>query len=102
MPLQEDDIVGYSADGALPFYDTRELEIMLTNADKNGRSIIYTGLSKEWENGWILMHHTHTKTLPKETLVAHQQHGNYRYGHFLDHQKTQIGTSTYETEHRCT
>ncbi|WP_419148099.1 TonB-dependent receptor [Pseudoalteromonas 'SMAR'] len=100
--LQEDDIVGYSADGALPFYDTRELEIMLTNADKNGRSIILsTGLSKEWENGFSFdASYTHQDITEGNPGGSSTARSNYRYGHFLDHQKTQIGTSTYETEHR--
>ena len=38
--LQEGDVVGSTLDGALPFYDTRELDILLTNAQKTGRSII--------------------------------------------------------------
>ncbi|CAM4189299.1 TonB-dependent receptor [Pseudoalteromonas maricaloris] len=100
--LQEGDVVGSTADGALPFYDTRELEIMLTNADKNGRSIILsTGLSKTWDNGFKFdMSYTHQDITEGNPGSSSTGRSNYRYGHFLDHQETQIGTSSYETEHR--
>ncbi|MCO7197927.1 TonB-dependent receptor [Pseudoalteromonas sp. OANN1] len=100
--LQEGDVVGSTADGALPFYDTRELEIMLTNADKNGRSIILsTGLSKTWDNGFKFdMSYTHQDITEGNPGGSSTGRSNYRYGHFLDHQETQIGTSSYETEHR--
>ncbi|NSY33329.1 hypothetical protein DS891_06910 [Pseudoalteromonas sp. JC28] len=100
--LQENDVVGSTADGVLPFYDTRELEIMLTNADKNGRSIILsTGLSKTWDNGFKFdMSYTHQDITEGNPGSSSTGRSNYRYGHFLDHQETQIGTSTYETEHR--
>ncbi|MCG7539272.1 TonB-dependent receptor [Pseudoalteromonas sp. CO348] len=100
--LQEGDVVGSTADGALPFYDTSELEIMLTNADKNGRSIILsTGLSKTWDNGFKFdMSYTHQDITEGNPGSSSTGRSNYRYGHFLDHQETQIGTSSYETEHR--
>ncbi|MCG9761711.1 MULTISPECIES: TonB-dependent receptor [Pseudoalteromonas] len=100
--LQEGDVVGSTADGALPFYDTRELEIMLTNADKNGRSIILsTGLAKTWDNGFKFdMSYTHQDITEGNPGGSSTGRSNYRYGHFLDHQETQIGTSSYETEHR--
>ncbi|TMN44629.1 TonB-dependent receptor [Pseudoalteromonas sp. S2755] len=100
--LQEGDVVGSTADGALPFYDTRELEIMLTNADKNGRSIILsTGLAKTWDNGFKFdMSYTHQDITEGNPGGSSTGRSNYRFGHFLDHQETQIGTSSYETEHR--
>ncbi|MEZ7204358.1 TonB-dependent receptor domain-containing protein [Pseudoalteromonas sp. DY56-GL79] len=94
--------VNSTIDGELPFYNTKELDIMLTNADENGRSIILsTGLSKEWDNGIKFdMSYTHQDITEGNPGGSSTARSNYRYGHFLDHQETQIGTSTYETEHR--
>lgn len=100
--LQDGDVVGSTKSGALPFYDTRELEIMLTNADRDGRSVILsTGLSKEWDSGLSIdLSYTNQNITEGNPGGSSTARSNYRFGHFLDHQKTQIGTSPYETEHR--
>ncbi|WP_448555389.1 TonB-dependent receptor [Thalassotalea montiporae] len=100
--LQEGDVVGSTLSGALPFYDTRELEIMLTNADRDGRSVILsTGIAKEWDNGFSFdMSYTNQDITEGNPGGSSTARSNYRFGHFLDHQETQIGTSPYETEHR--
>ncbi|QBJ64664.1 TonB-dependent receptor [Pseudoalteromonas sp. DL-6] len=100
--LQEGDVVGSTIDGALPFYDTRELEIMLTNAEKDGRSIILsTGISKSYLNGFKFdASYTYQDVTEGNPGGSSTARSNYRYGHFGDHQQTQIGTSSYETEHR--
>lgn len=100
--LQEGDVVGSTKDGALPFYNTRELEIMLTNADDNGRSIILsTGLAKTWDNGFKFdASYTHQNITEGNPGGSSTARSNYRFGHFSDHQRTQVGTSPYETEHR--
>jgi len=100
--LQEGDVVGSTLDGALPFYDTRELDIMLTNADKDGRSIILsTGLNKFWDNGVTLnMSYTYQDITEGNPGGSSTARSNYRFGHFGDHQQTQIGPSSYQTEHR--
>ena len=100
--LQPGDVVGSTSDGALPFYDTRELEIMLTNADKDGRSIILsTGLSKNWDNGVKFnASYTYQDVTEGNPGGSSTARSNYRFGHFSDHQETQVGTSSYETKHR--
>jgi outer membrane receptor for ferrienterochelin and colicin len=100
--LQEGDVVGQSSSGALPFYDTRELDILLTNADEDGRSVILsTGLSKDWDNGFNMdMSYTNQDITEGNPGTSSTARSNYRYGHFLDHQQTQVATSTFETEHR--
>ena len=100
--LQEGDVVGSTLDGALPFYDTRELDIMLTNADRDGRSVILsTGLSKEWDNGInFSASYTNQNITEGNPGGSSTARSNYRFGHFSDHQATQVGTSPYETEHR--
>ena len=100
--LQEGDVVGSTLSGELPFYDTRELEIMLTNADRDGRSVILsTGIAKEWDNGISFdMSYTNQDITEGNPGGSSTARSNYRFGHFLDHQETQIGTSPYETEHR--
>lgn len=100
--LQEGDVVGSTSSGVLPFYDTRELDIMLTNADKDGDSTIFsTGLTKKWDNGFDFnVAYTNQDIQEGNPGGSSTARSNYRYGHFLDHQKTQIGTSPYETEHR--
>lgn len=100
--LQEGDVVGSTIDGQLPFYDTRELEIMLKNADKDGRSIILsTGISKSYLNGFKFdASYTYQDVTEGNPGGSSTAKSNYLYGHFGDHQQTQIGTSSYETEHR--
>jgi len=100
--LQDGDVVGQSLSGELPFYDTQELDIMLTNADDDGRSfILSTGLSKTWDNGFSFnTSYTNQDITEGNPGGSSTARSNYRYGHFLDHQETQIGASAYETEHR--
>jgi len=100
--LQDGDVIGSTIDGALPFYDTRELEIMLTNADDNGRSIILsTGISKSWDNGFKFdASYTNQDITDGNPGSSSTARSNYRFGHFGDHQQTQVGVSPYETEHR--
>jgi len=100
--LQEGDVVGSTKDGALPFYDTRELDIMLTNADDDGRSIVFsTGLNKYWDNGLELkLSYTYQDITEGNPGGSSTARSNYRYGHFGDHQQTQVGPSNYQTEHR--
>ncbi len=100
--LQEGDVVGSTLDGALPFYDTRELEIMLTNAKEDGRSIILsTGLSKNFDNGVRFnASYTYQDITEGNPGGSSTARSNYRFGHFSDHQETQVGTSSYETKHR--
>lgn len=100
--LQDGDVVGTSKSGGLPFYNTRELEIMLTNADDDGRSIILsTGIAKTWDNGFKFdASYTNQDITEGNPGGSSTARSNYRFGHFLDHQKTQVGTSSYETEHR--
>ena len=100
--LGDDAVVGSTIDGALPFYDTTDLEIMLTNADENGRSIILsTGISKSWDNGFKFdASYTNQDITGGNPGSSSTARSNYRYGHFGDHQETQVGVSPYETEHR--
>tara|TARA_R110001592_G_scaffold303813_1_gene576040 strand:- start:708 stop:3875 length:3168 start_codon:yes stop_codon:yes gene_type:complete len=100
--LQAGDVVGSTKDGALPFYDTRELDILLTNADKDGRSIILsTGLNKSWDNGLeINVSYTYQDITEGNPGGSSTARSNYRFGHFGDHQETQVGPSSYQTEHR--
>ena len=100
--LQDGDVVGSTSDGSLPFYDTRELDIMLTNADDTGRSIVFsTSLSNNFDNGFGFdFSYTNQDITDGNPGGSSTARSNYRYGHFGDHQKTQVGTSTYETEHK--
>jgi hypothetical protein len=100
--LRADDVIGQSSSGALPFYDTRELDILLTNADKDGRSVILsTGLAKNWDNGLsVSTSYTYQDITEGNPGTSSTARSNYRFGHFLDHQQTQVGTSAFETEHR--
>lgn len=100
--LQSGDVVGVSSSGALPFYDTTELHILLKNAEENGRSVILsTGLAKEWDNGFSFdASYTNQDVTDGNPGTSSTAQSNYRFGHFLDHQRTQVGTSAFETEHR--
>ena len=100
--LQDGDVVGSTLDNALPFYDTRELDIMLTNAESDGRSMVLsTGLNKYWDNGIKLnVSYTYQDITEGNPGGSSTAKSNYRYGHFGDHQATQVGPSSYQTEHR--
>jgi len=100
--LDNDSVIGSTIDGALPFYNTSDLEIMLTNADDDGRSVILsTGISKSWDNGFKFdASYTNQDITDGNPGSSSTARSNYRFGHFGDHQETQVGVSPYETEHR--
>ncbi|MFQ3207558.1 MAG: hypothetical protein ACI9IT_001716 [Glaciecola sp.] len=100
--LNDDNVIGETSSGALPFYNTRELDILLTNADKDGRSfILSTGLAKNWDNGIsVSTSYTYQDVTEGNPGTSSTARSNYRFGHFLDHQETQVGTSAFETKHR--
>lgn len=76
--------------------------IMLTNADKEGRShIITTLLNKTWESGVsINTSYTYQDITSASVASSSTANGNFGNNIAINRNETLIGTSPYETKHR--
>ena len=77
-------------------------DLMLTNADKDGRSIIWTtNLQKEWDNGFNMFaaytHQDITEVNPGTNSTASS---NYNFNVTLNRNEELVGNAYYEVEHR--
>ena len=98
-----------TADGQRKIYESRyegsldeNFDIMLTNADKSGRSVILTtSLQKVWDNGVSMnMSYTNQDITEGNPGTGSRAVSNYQYNVSLNRNEALIGTSNYETEHR--
>lgn len=82
--------------------DDSKPALMLTNADKEGRShIITTLLSKRWESGVSLnTSYTYQDITSASVGSASSANGNYGNNIAINRNEALIGTSPYETKHR--
>ncbi|QSX35389.1 TonB-dependent receptor [Shewanella avicenniae] len=76
-------------------------DLMLTNADKSGKStILTTSLSKEWENGLSMsMSYTHQDVDEGNAGTSSTASSNYGYNYVIDRNEDYVGTSYYEIKH---
>ncbi len=76
-------------------------DILLTNADRDGRSnIITTSLSKAWESGVNLsMSYAYQDITDGNTGTSSQAASNYKYNVAVNRNEDFIGTGDYEIEH---
>lgn len=76
--------------------------IMLTNADKEGRSHLFTTLlSKAWQSGVSLTTSYTYQDITSATVgSASTANGNYGNNIAINRNETLVGTSPYETKHR--
>jgi hypothetical protein len=75
---------------------------MLTNADSDGRSIIWTtNLKKEWDNGINLYTaYTHQDITDANPGTSSTATSNYQYNVSVNRNEELVGTSPFETKHR--
>lgn len=103
--------VGTTADGGRIIYEpidyitgerTNRYDLMLTNADKNGSSDIFTtSLFKAWDNGVTLnMSYTNQDITEGNAGTSSTAKSNFRYVPAVSRNVPFIGTSDFEVEHR--
>jgi outer membrane receptor for ferrienterochelin and colicin len=76
-------------------------DIMLTNADEDGKSKIFTtSLYKAWDNGIDLtLSYTHQDIDEGNPGTSSQSASNWKYNHVINRNEDQIGTGYYEVKH---
>ncbi|MFQ6371611.1 TonB-dependent receptor domain-containing protein [Shewanella sp. YIC-542] len=81
--------------------DGHTYDIMLTNADEDGKSKIFTtSLYKSWDNGLDLtMSYTHQDIDEGNFGTSSQAASNWKYNHVINRNDDQIGTGYYEVKH---
>lgn len=77
-------------------------DLMLTNADSDGRSIIWTtNLKKEWDNGINLFTaYTHQDITDANPGTSSTATSNYQYNVSVNRNEELVGTSLFEVKHR--
>lgn len=108
-PLDENGSINYAADGeriiqtsiyaGTDFEDNYDIE--LTNAAKDGRSIILsTSLSKEWDNGLSMQASYAYQDVTENTGGTNSRNSsNYSNTITVNRNQEQVGRGYYETEH---
>lgn len=91
-----------TTDGRELYEDAGKPALMLTNADKEGRShIVTTLLQKRWESGVsVNTSYTYQDITSASVGSASTANGNYGNNIAVNRNETLIGTSPYATEHR--
>lgn len=103
--------IGTTADGGRIIYEpidyltgerTNRYDLMLTNADKNGTSDIFTtSLFKAWDNGVTLnMSYTNQDITEGNAGASSTAKSNFRYVPAVSRNVPHVATSDYEIEHR--
>ncbi|WP_199609738.1 TonB-dependent receptor [Flocculibacter collagenilyticus] len=103
--LKDEFKVGTTADGGRSLYNDptgRTYDIMLTNAEDSGRSIIFSSsLAKNFDNGFNMnMSYTHQDITEANPGTSSTAKSNYRYNVALDRNQPLVGTAAYEIKHR--
>jgi hypothetical protein len=102
--LRENDVDGTTADGGLTLYndDDRRYDIMLTNSDKDGKSLVLTAaLAKTFDNGIkFSTSYTNQDITEGHGGTSSTARSNIRYNVGLDRNKPVVGTANYQIEHR--
>ena len=96
---------GTTADGGRIIYDDADgstSDLMLTNADKEGRSKIFSFvLNKNWDSGVSLTaSYTNQDITDAHTSTSSTAFSNYGYNTVINRNEALVGRSTFETEHR--
>jgi hypothetical protein len=99
---------GLAADGERIIYDSiysgtksDNFDIMMTNADDNGRSFIFTtALAKEWDNGlYMSMSYTHQDIEENHVGSSSRAQSNYQYNIVKNRNMDMASRGSYEIEH---
>jgi len=91
----------YSAVDNLTGDTTQRYDLMLTNADKNGRSKIFTtSLSKYFDNGLgFNISYTNQDITEGSPGTSSTATSNFQYPYTTDRGRAEVGTGAYEVEH---
>jgi len=102
--LSESDVDGTTADGGLTLYndDDSLYDLMLTNSDKDGKSLVLTAaLAKTFDNGIkFSTSYTNQDITEANGGTSSTARSNYRYNVGLNRNETTVGTANYQIEHR--
>lgn len=79
----------------------RNADILLTNADEDGKSKIFTtSLAKAWDNGLnVQLSYTHQDIKEGNFGSSSQASSNWKYNHVINRNEDFIGNGYYEVEH---
>ncbi len=104
VSILESELVGTTPDGLRKIYRDTDgvVDIMLTNAEDDGRSKIFsTMLSKNWDSG-ISVSTSYTNQDITEGAPATSSTAGSNYGNnpVINRNESIVGRSTFETEHR--
>jgi len=102
--IRENDVDGTTADGGLTLYndDDNRYDIMLTNSNKDGKSLILTAaLAKTFDNGIkFSTSYTNQDITEGHGGTSSTARSNIRYNVGLDRNTPVVGTANYQIEHR--
>lgn len=99
---------GVAADGERVIYDSRyegdkadNFDIMMTNADDDGRSLIFvTSLAKNWDNGLSMtMSYTHQDIEENHVGSSSRAQSNYKHNIIKSRNMDMAARGSYEIEH---
>jgi len=96
---------GFTADGGRIIYDDADgstNDLMLTNADSDGRSKIFSFvLNKSWDSGVnMTASYTNQDITDSHTSTSSTAGSNYGFNTTINRNESIVGRSTFETEHR--
>ncbi|MBB3169492.1 TonB-dependent receptor [Simiduia aestuariiviva] len=97
--------VGTTVDGGRKIYAMQrgnDYDLMLTNADDNGNSQIFTtSLFKQWDNGLAANFSYTNQNINEGTYGGSSTaHSNFRYAPTINRNEITMGTGNYQVEHR--
>ena len=102
--LKEGDLDGTTADGGLNLYDDddNKYDLMLTNSDKDGKSLILSAaLAKTFDNGIkFSTSYTNQDITEAHGGTSSTARSNYRYNVGLNRNEAYVGAANYQIEHR--
>jgi len=97
--------VGTTADGGRTIYNDNDgstRDLMLTNADKDGRSKLFsTVFNKAWDNGVsATFSYTNQDITDSHTSTSSTASSNYGFNNTINRHDSFVSTSAFETKHR--
>lgn len=95
---------GFTSDGQRIIYNDTDnrVDLVLTNADKDGRSKVFsTVLSKNWDSGVSMTtSYTNQDITDSHTSTSSTAGSNYGFNNTINRNEAIVGRSAFETEHR--
>jgi outer membrane receptor for ferrienterochelin and colicin len=107
-PLDDNGSLNYAADGIRLIQQSiyegdaaENFDIMMTNSDDDGRSIIFTtSLAKDWDNGMsVSMNYAHQDVTENQVGSSSRNQSNYKYLSGVNRNQAFADTGHYQIEH---